>query len=86
MEQGKKRKRTRSEGSFAQNIKKIKRNIRQKAKLVSAKIFENKDCFYPKKCLDRIDYNERKSNFDNFWKLKHLNPRIYIYVLQFTND
>ena len=49
-EKDKTRKRARNEGSYAQNIRKIKRNSREeyttkKSKLVSAKIFENKDCF-----------------------------------------
>ena len=49
-EKDKTRKRARNEGSYAQNIRKIKRNSREeyttkKSKLVSAKIFENKGCF-----------------------------------------
>ena len=75
IEKDKKRKRARNEDSYAQNIRKIKRNngeeyTTKKSKLASAKIFENKDCFCSKKCLDRVEYNERKSNFDHFWKLK----------------
>jgi hypothetical protein len=50
IEKDKKRKRARNEDSYAQNIRKIKRNngeeyTTKKSKLVSAKIFENKDCF-----------------------------------------
>lgn len=71
----KNRKRARNEDSYAQSIRKIKRNngeeyMTKKSKLVNGKIFENKDCFCSKKCLDRVEYNERKSNFDHFWKLK----------------
>ena len=49
IEKDKKRKRARNEDSYAQN-RKIKRNngeeyTTKKSKLVSAKIFENKDCF-----------------------------------------
>ena len=73
MKQNKKRKTGRKEGSYAQSIRKIKRNsgeeyTTKKSKLVSANIFQNKYC--SKKCLERVECNERKSNFDNFWNLK----------------
>ena len=75
MERSKKKKRTRNESSYAQNIRKIKRNsgeehTTKKSKRMSAKILQNKNCICPKKYFDRVEYNERKSNFDHFWNLE----------------
>lgn len=60
--------------NYAANIRKIKRNcseqyVTKNSKIVDAKIFENKNCFCSRKCIDLLTCEERKTNFENFWKM-----------------
>ena len=36
---------------------------------MSGKLFEHKDCLCSKQCINAIGYEDRKANFDFFWKL-----------------
>lgn len=83
----KSRKRTRNQRNYAQNIRKMKRNSGEEyetkeSKHVSGKVFENKDCLCSKKCINGFGYEDRKANFDSFWKLANFEKQnLFLYGL-----
>jgi len=83
----KSRKRKRNQHNYAQNIRKMKRNSGEeyetkKSKHVSGKLFENKHCLCSKKCINGFGYEERKANFDTFWKLANFGKQnLFLYGL-----
>ncbi|XP_036317666.1 uncharacterized protein LOC118732641, partial [Rhagoletis pomonella] len=54
----------------------------KESKHVSGKLFENKDCLCSKKCINGIGYEDRKANFDCFWKLASFEKQnLFVYGL-----
>lgn len=68
------RKRFREPDKHQKALRKKKRNcgeeyINTGKKLVPAKEFANPDCNCRRKCLNKIDEEQRRSAFENFWKI-----------------
>lgn len=60
------------------NIRKRKRNggesyLTKAGKIVPAKIFTNVNCQCPRKCIDKITENSRKTLFEKFWSMADFN-------------
>ena len=66
---------------------KVKRNSGEQYKtkgsqLVSGKLFENKDCLCAKKCVNGLGHDDRKDNFDSYWKLANFKKQnLFLYGL-----